>query len=483
MKDWLSRWRRGRRGPDGAEDERSDLPRQEIDARYADLGEIGRGGMSLVRRMLDRSLLREAALKRLDPSFAVKPEQIERFLLEAQITGQLDHPNIVPIHELGRDEEGAYYFTMKMVEGETLAQRIESAGDARLKPDHLAELLQILIKVCEALSFAHSRGVIHRDVKPSNIMVGRFGQVYIMDWGVARLLPPSEDTGGDRRVAVSAVAEIDSPGSIIGSPAYMAPEQVEGLHDTLDARTDVFALGATLYHVLTGRPPYTEPNYYKLLTQVLTCEFQPPDEVMGDGRVPPGLSRIVLRAMATHPDDRYPSVMEMQRDIELFMRGAWHLPTQTFPAGSAIVTEGEEADAAYILTEGRCQVSKVVQGRTNVVRELSAGDVFGEMAIFSSQRRTATVTAIDDVTVMVVKRDTLSSGLELSSWMGRFVKAMADRFLEVDSRLRMFESGVHEIVRIEDTGPQDNRPDDPDPDPDRAGGAGDGTSPADDPAT
>ncbi len=413
------------------------------------MGEIGRGGMSLVRRMLDRSLLREAALKRLDPTFAVKGEQIERFLLEAQITGQLDHPNIVPIHELGRDEDGAYYFTMKMVEGETLAQRIEAAGETRLQPDHLADLLQILIKVCEALSFAHSRGVIHRDVKPSNIMVGQFGQVYIMDWGVARLVPPSEDTGGDRRVAVSAVAEIDSPGSIIGSPAYMAPEQVEGLHEALDARTDVFALGATLYHVLTGRPPYTEPNYYKLLTQVLTCDFRPPDEVVEEGVLPPGLTRIVMKAMAAYPDDRYASVMEMQRDIELFMRGAWHLPTQTFAAGTAIVTEGDEADAAYIITEGRCQVSKVVQGVTNVVRELSAGDVFGEMAIFSSQPRTATVKAIEDVTLMVVKRETLSSGLELSSWMGRFVKAMADRFLEVDSRLRMFESGVHAIVRPE----------------------------------
>ena len=427
------------------------MPRQEIAARYSDLGEIGRGGMSLVRRMLDRSLLREAALKRLDPDFAVKSDQIQRFLLEAQITGQLDHPNIVPIHELGRDEEGALYFTMKMVEGETLAQRIKAIGEVRLQPDHLAELLQILIKVCEALSFAHSRGVIHRDVKPSNIMVGQFGQVYIMDWGVARLVAPNEDTGSDRRVGVSAVAEIDSPGSIIGSPAYMAPEQVEGLHEALDARTDVFALGATLYHVLTGRPPYTESNYYKLLTQVLTCDFRPPDEVMGDGVLPPGLTRIVMRAMAPNPEDRYTSVTEMQRDIELFMRGAWHLPTQVFEAGAAIVTEGEEADAAYIITEGRCQVSKLVQGHTNLVRELSPGDVFGEMAIFSSQPRTATVEAIEDVTVMVVKRETLHSGLELNSWMGRFVKAMADRFLEVDSRLQMFESGVHAIVQPPET--------------------------------
>lgn len=443
MKALISNWLERRRGPKPQRRAADGLARQDLSARYVDHGEIGRGGMCTVHRMRDRSLLRETALKRLDADFSLERDRVQRFLLEAQVTGQLDHPNIVPIHELGRDTGGRYYFTMKMVEGETLGQKIEQAGDSRLKPDQLAELLQILIKVCEALSFAHSRGVIHRDIKPSNIMVGQFGQVYIMDWGIARLMPEAPDA---RHVEVSAIAEIDQPGSIIGSPAYMAPEQVEGQHEALDARTDVFALGATLYHVLTGRPPYNERNYYKLLTQVLGCEFEPPDQAMGQGVLPPGLTRIVMKAMSAHPDDRYASVVDMQRDIELFMRGAWHLPTRTFAAGANIVTEGEEADVAYIITEGRCRVMKEVRGQNNVVRELGPGDVFGEMAIFSSQLRSATVRAIDEVTVMVVERETLSSGLELNSWMGRFVKTMADRFLEIDSRLRMFESGAHPIV-------------------------------------
>ena len=448
MKSLLARWFR-RQPPPPEESGAIRLPRQDIAARYTDLGEVGKGGMSSVRRMLDRSLLREAALKRLDSETPLKEDQIQRFLLEAQVTGQLDHPNIVPIHELGRDQGGAYYFTMKMVEGTTLAKKIKDAGVERLEPDRLAEFLQILVKVCEALAFAHSRGVIHRDIKPSNIMVGQFGQVYIVDWGVARVLPLSEDTGSDRRVVVSAVAEIDSPGSIIGSPAYMAPEQVEGFHEALDVRTDVFALGATLYHLLTGSPPYSEPNYYRLLTQVLSCEFPRPEDVVGEGVLPPELARITMKAMSQQPEDRYSSVMEMQRDIELFTRGAWHLPTLVFSAGSAIVTEGDEADAAYIITDGRCRVLKDVQGQPTVVRELEAGEVFGETSIFSLQKRTATVEAIDDVTVMVVKRETLSSGLELNSWMGRFVKAMADRFLDIDDRLRMFESGTHPIVQQE----------------------------------
>ena len=447
MKSLFSRWL-GRPSADrDAPNTGVRLQRQDIRQRYTEEGPIASGGMGKVLRMRDRSLLREAALKRLDPDLAVKREQILRFLLEAQITGQLDHPNIVPIHELGRDAEGAFYFTMKMVEGKTLADLIDESGARRLEPDRLAELLQVLIKVCEALSFAHSRGVIHRDVKPSNIMVGQYGEVYIMDWGVARLLPSSEDTGSDRRVAVSARAELDAPGCIIGSPAYMAPEQVEGLHESIDARTDVFALGATLYQILTGQPPYRGSNYYQLLNRALDCDYPPPRDVVGEGVLPPGLTRIACKAMAPGPSDRYPSAAAMRRDIELFMRGAWHLPTQTFAAGTTIIAEGEEADEAYIITEGRCLVSKDVGGFKNEVRELGPGEVFGEMAIFSAQPRTATVEAIEDVTVMVVKREMLSSGLELNSWMGRFVKAMADRFLEIDDRLRLIESGSHKIVR------------------------------------
>ena len=452
MKALFAKWLKRRENAPGTSRIAASVPRQNLEARYTDHGQIGQGGMGTVRLMRDRSLLREIALKKLDPSHAVNEDQVQRFLLEAQITGQLDHPNIVPIHELGRDAEESFYFTMKMVEGSTLAEAIESAGESRLEPDRLAEFLQALIKVCEALSFAHSRGVIHRDVKPSNIMVGQFGQVYIGDWGVARLLPLSDDTGSERRVAVSAETVIDSPGSIIGSPAYMAPEQVEGVHEAIDARTDVFAVGATLYHILTGRPPYTETNYYRLLSQALCGEFEPPENVVDSGDLPPGLARITNKAMATDPDDRYPTMMALQRDLELFMRGAWHLPTQTFEAGTAIITEGEEADAAYIITEGRCEVLKDLgDGRRASVRELGPREVFGEMAIFSSQPRSATVVAIDDVTVMVVKREMLSSELGLNAWMGRFVKAMADRFLENDQRLRLFESGTHKAVPPDET--------------------------------
>jgi serine/threonine-protein kinase len=148
--------------------------------------------------------------------------------------------------------------------------------------------------------------------------------------------------------------------------------------------------------------------------------------------------------MAPDPADRYPTVSDLQRDLERFLRGAWHLPTRTFPAGAAIVTENEEADAAYLLVEGRCTVRKQAGGEEVELRRLGPGDVFGETAIFSSAPRTATVQALDDVTVMVVDRESLTTGLGLDSWRGRFVRALADRFREVDDRLRRLEAASRE---------------------------------------
>ena len=414
-----------------------------IARRYVDLGEIGEGGMGTVRRVRDRGLMREIALKRLDPQFEAEEDRVLRFLEEAQITGQLDHPNIVPIHELGRDEHDAYYFSMKLVEGKNLEEVIEEAGAERLSPERLVEYLEILVKVCEAVGFAHSRGVIHRDLKPANIMVGEFGQVYVMDWGVARLLgrPPG---AADDAPAVSVTRqvdtwELDAPGAVIGTPSYMAPEQVSGEHHETDQRTDVFALGGTLYHVLTGRPPYVGRNYYNLLVQALNCEPEPPEKVVTDGLVPPGLARIAMKAMSQDPADRYPSVGAMQKELERFLRGAWHLPTQTFGPGERIVTEGEQGDAAYIITEGSCVVRKRSGDGEVELRRMGPGDVFGEIAIFSATTRTATVEAADEVTVMVVDRDALTARLELNSWMGRFVRALADRFQEVEDKLRRLE--------------------------------------------
>lgn len=418
--------------------------RTDVHERFESDGEIGRGGMSSVHRAIDQVLLRRVAVKVLDPppgdSEETDLEEIQRFLDEVQITAQLDHPNITPIHEVGRDPDGLHYLVMKMVEGETLEQAIAEAGALRLHPELLAHFLQIFIKVCEAVSFAHSRGVIHRDIKPANIMVGKFGQVYLMDWGIARLLPSSQVQDRDgRRVRLS--NERPDSSTFVGTPRYMAPEQVTGPMERIDERTDIFLLGGTLYHILTGRPPYDAESWAALIGQASKCQYKAPSELIEGERVPPGLDQITRKAMAPSHEDRYASVGDLRDDVERFLRGAWHLPTETFQAGELIIREGDQGDAAYIILEGRCMAFKIgADGKRIDLREMVPGDVFGETAIFSAKPRTASVDALEEMTVMVVTRETLTQALGLSSWMGKFVRTLADRFREVDQKLHDLEA-------------------------------------------
>ena len=170
------------------------------------------------------------------------------------------------------------------------------------------------------------------------------------------------------------------------------------------------------------------------------CLVRPPEEIVPGGLVPPGLSRIAMRALARLPEDRYPSVVDLRRALETFLRSERHLESRVFAPGELVVREGEEGDAAYIITKGRCRAVKQVGDRSLVLREMGPGDVFGETAVFSAKPRTASVEAIDELTVLVVRREAITEGIGLSTWMGKFVTALADRFRELDERLSAIET-------------------------------------------
>jgi len=250
--------------------------------RFVDEGVLGRGGSAVVRNVFDRELLRHVACKWLTAEGA---RARRRFLTEAQITAQLEHPHIVPVHEHGRSLDGRMFMTMKRVSGRTLRGVIRRLGPRRLEPRNLGELLTILVQVCDAVAYAHSRGVIHRDLKPTNVMVGEFGQVYLMDWGIARVMP-----GFDGPTVETTIPGHTPAG---GTPAYMAPEQ--GWDDEPpDPRIDVYALGGILYAILTGRSPHRGGMFERVLEPVV-----PPEERGGyEGGVPPGLARIAMRALS-----------------------------------------------------------------------------------------------------------------------------------------------------------------------------------------
>jgi serine/threonine-protein kinase len=410
----------------------NEAPSDPVFARYQYLRGIGAGGVGSVHCVRDRALLRQAALKILDPVLARKPAHVERFTHEAQINAQLEHPNIVPVHEIVQLAEGPQYFTMKLVEGINLQAWIEREQRPGGSMEVLHEMLSALLKVCDALAFAHSRGVLHCDLKPENVMVGSFGEVYLMDWGLARLLPGSN---GPRAIEVSAAPNAPPPGAgkVMGTPGFMAPEQARGASDQFSERTDVFGLGAILYAILTGEPPWRGETVVVVLARARACQLAFP--AGKTAALPPRLCRIAARAMSADPAARYPSVLALKQDLQTFLRGGFQFPTREYPPGGRIVSEGERGDEAFVIEKGTCVVYKSAGAERIVRRHLGPGSVFGETAALGGGTRTATVEAVDEVTVRVVTRELLEENLGLAGWFGAFVVALADRFRELDDQL------------------------------------------------
>jgi serine/threonine-protein kinase len=246
---------------------------------YCVESEIGTGGMGEVYRVQDSDLNRSLAVKVLRREHRGQPDLETRFLEEAQILGQLQHPGIVPVHDVGRLDDGRPFFVMKLVKGQTLEELLQE----RPRPDHdLPRFLAIFEQICQTMANAHAHGVIHRDLKPSNVMVGAFGEVQVMDWGLAKVLAGRASGGREaaeesasvlQTVRTKEPAEASQPGAILGTYAYMPPEQARGEVDRLDERCDVFGLGAILCTILTRRPPYTGPTHKDLKRQAQECDL------------------------------------------------------------------------------------------------------------------------------------------------------------------------------------------------------------------
>jgi serine/threonine-protein kinase len=382
--------------------------------------EFDRGGMGRIERAVDRHLSRTVARKVLASRLRNEIKSVRYFLREATITARLAHPAIVPVHELGVDPEGRLFFTMKLVEGRTLGDLVRSHEDqAPPAGERLFELLSAIVRVCEALELAHSEGIYHRDLKPENVMIGRFGAVYLMDWGVAAIDSERQDLPEE--------LHIEEGRSAVGTPAYMAPEQALG--EQPDARTDVFGVGGLIHYILTRRAPHRGETVMAVLQNAAYEKVSPPSEIVGEGSIPPALERLVMKALAYEAHERFPNIQELAAELRRFMRGGGDFPSVRYIKGQHVVREGDEGDAAFIVVSGRLRVYRKIAGKVHPLRVMGRSEVFGEMAILGSGRRTASVVAMEDCELLVVTRETLEREVgDMKPWVGALVRSLATRF-------------------------------------------------------
>lgn len=294
-------------------------------AKYKAVDSIGSGGMKVVRRVLDKDTTRTVAMATIRAELE-DGEMVARFIREARITAILEHPNIVPVHDLGTDAAGRPYFTMKMLEGESLQEilkKLHADAPGYALRYHLGSLLDIFKKVCNAIAFAHSRGVVHLDLKPSNIHVSKFGEVLVLDWGLAKYVEEATESssGGSVGGIGGNLNGLTLPGAVKGTLGFMAPEQARGENSRKDKRTDIYALGAILYAILTLKAPPSSDTVDRVLADTVAGNIVPPRKRAPGRDIPVALEAVAMKALSLDPNMRYQSVEELSRDVDAFLGG------------------------------------------------------------------------------------------------------------------------------------------------------------------
>lgn len=380
---------------------------------------IGVGASGEVMRADDPELGRTVAVK--VQREGATPWETESFVSEARTTAHLEHPNIVPVYALGRDDHDRLCIAMKELQGATLTDIVLAAADWPSRA-YFVRVVGTILHAADALAYAHSRGIVHLDVKPDNILVGAHGETYLLDWGFARA-PHAGAPGADPSM----------DGAIVGTPRFMAPEQAAGNNDAVDARTDVFCLGATLYFAVTRQAPYEASNLGDSMEAALHGRFADPARVHPGVALPGELCAILRRAMALDPGGRFAAVGELSAALEHYLHAGDRVTLRTYRAGDTIVTEGDQAHEAFRILSGTCHVTRRAGDGDLLLRAMGPGDPFGEAAIFGRSTRSATVVAVTEVRVEVMERTDVEAWLEGDGWIAPFVRVLADRFLGVEA--------------------------------------------------
>ena len=416
------------------------IVREQDESQYVIQKKLKSGGMGEVYFIYDKDFQRYSAMKVILPELKHDSRIIDSFITEARVTAQMEHPNIIPVHDMGFLPAHGIYFTMKLIKGEPLSnilQKIEIGDRDYIKKYDLFNLLSIFRKVCDAVAFAHSKKILHRDIKPHNIMVGEYGEVLLMDWGLSKRIGADETLGEvkKKQKMSSAVKTEENDwvttelGVVKGSPAFMSPEQALGDVVALDERSDVFLLGATLYHIFTFYPPYLGDDVFDIVLQARNHDLIPPAE-LGTGRIeiPADMSRIIMKALSRDKKDRYANVEQLAEDIDAFLRGEINFRHKIFKKNELLMREGETGSESYIIVDGKVQVYKNINGKRIEISVLKKGDIVGEMSIITSEPRTASVVAMRKTEVMVLNQDLFKEYLGKSpAWLSKTFISLAER--------------------------------------------------------
>ncbi|HJX63056.1 MAG TPA: serine/threonine-protein kinase [Polyangia bacterium] len=411
--------------------------------RYLEESLAGEGGTAAVFKAYDRELDRHVALKRVKDTRALEGELTELVSREARLLAALEHPNIVPVHDVGIDAHGRRFYTMKLLAGERLSDRLARNPPAHRAPGELLSCLRIVIAVCDALDFAHARSILHLDVKSENVMVGDHGEVHLIDWGISKMARQPDRITRDRARQAARGRQRLEP--LPCTPSFASPEQAQGRADKISCRTDVFGVGALLFEIATGSPPFEAPSANEALVAASCCEFE--GSLDCAPALPAWLRQIIVRAMAREPEHRYESVKALKQDLQGFVDNVWKLNRCAYAQGDVIIRQDEPATTVFLIIAGRCEVVRTtMSGQEKQVAILGPGDVFGELALVHEGRRTAMVRALDAVEVAVLDREKLRRDLAGNLWMGRLLPTLVNRILDKDRRLTELEQRRRALV-------------------------------------